>query len=228
VSPIVLRDQKPEKIAFVTYYKGEYGIHTLPRQEALHTVAMSDFGSAEAGPPIDFTPPQTHTLVPSNIHKKGTFEKLFLEGRPPVALGVTSGGDVFGGTEVTFSDVLGDKQFSLFASSVSQYRTMNFSYVNLSRRLQYAVQAYSQTQFYYGYDPGLLYGSEYAFISRDQAIATQTARGATIFGIYPFNRYSRVELSAGVFNYEQGYNDPNVGQFHALRRRVYTRDDGLP
>jgi len=210
VSPIVLRDQKPEKIAFVTYYKGEYGIHTLPRQEALHTVAMSDFGSAEAGPPIDFTPPQTHTLVPSNIHKKGTFEKLFLEGRPPVALGVTSGGDVFGGTEVTFSDVLGDKQFSLFASSVSQYRTMNFSYVNLSRRLQYAVQAYSQTQFYYGYDPGLLYGSEYAFISRDQAIATQTARGATIFGIYPFNRYSRVELSAGVFNYEQGYNDPNV------------------
>ena len=27
VSPIVLRDQKPEKIAFVTYYKGEYGIH---------------------------------------------------------------------------------------------------------------------------------------------------------------------------------------------------------
>jgi WD40 repeat protein len=210
VSPIVLRDQKIPTIAFVTYYKGEYGIHTLPRQEALHTVAMSDFGSAEAGPPIDFRPPSTHTLVPSNIHKKGTFEKLFLEGRPPVALGVTSGGDVFGGTEVTFSDVLGDKQFSMFASSVSQYRTLNFSYVNLSRRLQYAVQAYSQQQFYYGYDPGLLYGSEYAFVSRDQAIATQTARGATIFGIYPFNRYNRVELSAGVYNYEQGYNDPNL------------------
>jgi len=210
VSPIVLRDQKPAKIAFVTYYKGEYGIHTLPREEALHTVAMADFGSADAGAPIDFTPPQTHTLVPSNIHKKGTFEKLFLEGRPPVALGVTSGGDVFGGTEVTFSDVLGDKQFSMFASSVSQYRTLNFSYVNLSRRLQYAVQAYSQTQFYYGYDPGLLYGAEYAFVSRDQAIATQTARGATIFGIYPMNRYSRVELSAGMYNYEQGYNDPNL------------------
>src|SRR6476619_5398482 len=45
VSPIVLRDQKPAKIAFVTYYKGEYGIHTLPREEPLHTVASSDFGS---------------------------------------------------------------------------------------------------------------------------------------------------------------------------------------
>src|SRR3954469_5642945 len=210
VSPIVLRDQKPAKIAFVTYYKGEYGIHTLPREEPLHTVANADFGSADAGAPIDFKPPTTHQLIPSNIHKKGTFEKLFLEGRPPVALGVTSGGDVFGGTEVTFSDVLGDKQFSLFASSVSQYRTMNFSYVNLSRRLQYAVQAYSQTQFYYGYDPGQLYGAEYAFVSRDQAIATQTARGATIFGIYPLNRYARLELSAGLYNYEQSYNDPNL------------------
>src|SRR5688500_5940903 len=147
VSPIVLRDQKPAKIAFVTYYKGEYGIHTLAREEPLHTVATADFG-APGTPVIDFQPPQTPTLVRSNIHKKGTFEKLFLEGRPPVNVGVTSGGDLFGGTQVTFSDVLGDKQFSLFASSVAQYRTMSFSYLNLSRRLQYALQAYSQTQFY--------------------------------------------------------------------------------
>ena len=209
VSPIVLRDQKPTKIAFVTYYKGDYGIHTLPREEALHTVATADFGSPDA-PPIDFQPPQTHNLVKANIHKKGTFEKLFLEGRPPVNVGVTSGGDLFGGTSVTFSDVLGDKQFNLFASSVAQYRTMQFQYLNLSRRLQYALQAYSQTQFYYGYDPGLLYGTEYAFLSRDQAIATQTARGVTAFGIYPFNRYARLEVSGGIFNYNQGYNDADV------------------
>jgi len=210
VSPIVLRDQKPVKIAFVTYYKGEYGIHTLPREEPLHTVASADFGSP--GPIIDFVPPVTHQLVKSNIHKKGTFEKLFLEGRPPVNVGVTSGGDLFGGTQVTFSDVLGDKQFDLFASSVAQYRTMSFSYLNLSRRFQYALQAYSMTQFYYGYDPGLLYDQQYAFVSRDQAIATQSIRGATAFGIYPFNRYTRVELSTGIYNYNQGYNDQGLQQ----------------
>ena len=119
VSPVVLRDQKPGRIAFVTYYKGEYGIHTLTRDEPLHTVASADFGSP--GPIIDFTPPLSHTMVPQNVRRKGTFEKLFLEGRPPVALGVTSGGDVFGGTQVTFTDVLGDKQFNFFAASVSQY-----------------------------------------------------------------------------------------------------------
>ncbi len=210
VSPIILRDQKPAKIAFVTYYKGEYGIHTLPRLEPLHTVASADFGSP--GPIIDFQAPINHTLVKSNIKTKGTFEKLFLEGRPPVNVGVTSGGDLFGGTQVTFTDVLGDKQFNLFASSVSQYRTMSFSYTNLSRRLQYALQAYSQTQFYYGYDPGLLYGSQYAYLDRDDALATQTSRGATAYGIYPFNRYARVELSGGLFQFKQAYNDAGLQQ----------------
>ncbi len=59
---------------------------------------------------------------------------MFLDGRPPVALGVTSGGDFFGGTQISFTDVLGDQQFNLFAASVSQYRTMSLSYLNLERR----------------------------------------------------------------------------------------------
>jgi len=205
VSPIILRDQKPYRIAFVTYYKGEYGIHTLPREEPLHTVASADFGSP--GPIIDFTPPLSHTLVKQNIHKKGTFEKLFLEGRPPVALGVTSGGDLFGGTQVTFTDVLGDKQFNIFASSVSQYRTLSFSYINLSRRLQYALQAYSDTQFFYGYDPSTFYGINYGFIDRDTAIATQTVRGGSVSAIYPLNRYRRLQATYGILNFKQEYSE---------------------
>jgi outer membrane protein assembly factor BamA len=171
-------------------------------------VASADFGSP--GPIIDFQPPMTHTLVKSNIRRKGTFEKMFLEGRPPVALGVTSGGDLFGGTQVTFSDVLGDKQFNMFAASVQQYRTLSFSYVNLSRRVQYALQGFSQTQFYYGYNPGVFFGYDYAWIDRDQAIATQTARGATAFAIYPFNRYARVELTGGVMQFSQSFNEPDL------------------
>ena len=213
VSPVVLRDDKGSKIAFVTYYKGEYGIHTLNRDQPLATVATRDFGGDEPpGPPMDFVPPITHTLVRQNARKKGTFEKLFLEGRPPVNVGVTSGGDLFGGTQVTFTDVLGDKQFNMFAASVSQYRTMSFSYLNLSRRFQYALQAYSQTQFYYGFDPGLLYGYEYGFVDRDDALATQTARGATAYGIYPFNRYARLELSGGFLQYKQAYGEPVLQQ----------------
>ena len=50
------------------------------------------------------------------------FEKMFLEGRPPVSarVGVTNSGDVFGGTEISFGDVLGDKQVN-FSASIAQY-----------------------------------------------------------------------------------------------------------
>lgn len=232
VSPVVLRDQKNPRIAFVTYYKGDYGIHTLARDEALHSVPSGDFGSP--GPVIDFQPPLTHTLIQSNVRTKGTFEKLFLEGRPPVNIGVTSGGDLFGGTQVTFTDVLGDKQFNFFAASVSQYRTMAGSYINLSRRLQYALQAFSQTQFYYGYQPGQLYGYEYAYLDRDDAVATQSARGVTASGIFPFNRYARLQFSGGLLNFQQEFAIPelqdiaNEFQEERFGRRLFSSGNFMP
>ena len=122
-SPIVLNEGKTSRIAFVSYFKNEYSIRTLERKEPLHTAASSDFGAP--GPIIDFQAPLQHTLVKENQRKKGTFEKMFLEGRPPVNLGVTSNGDIFGGSQVSFGDVLGDKQINLFAASISQYRTMS-------------------------------------------------------------------------------------------------------
>jgi len=211
VSPVVLHDSPVNRLAFVTYFKGDYGLHILERKEELTKVATSDFGSP--GPIVDFQAPLMHTLVADNKKKKGKFEKLFLEGRPPVALGVTSGGDVFGGTQVTFTDVLGDQQFNVFISSVSQYRTMSFTWQNMERRLQWALQGYNETQFYYGqlesvfYDPYLS-----QFIDRDLAQATRTMQGGTAFAIYPMNRYRRFELSAGFSRYQESFNDPLVQQ----------------
>ena len=223
MSPVVLRDQTPPRIAFVTYYKSEWGIHVLNREEPLHTVASADFGAGETMATIPFQPPLSHTLVRGNIKKKGTFEKLFLEGRPPVNLGVTSGGDVFGGTQVTFTDVLGDKQFNMFAASVAQYRTMAFSYINLSRRFQYALQAYSQTQFFYGLDT-LFYAQEFGYLDRDQALATQSARGVTAVGIYPLNRYTRLEFSGGMLQFSQEYAAQDLQQIaEDYQRQVYGR-----
>ena len=224
-SPVVLRDQSPARLAFITYYKSEWGIHVLSREEPLHTVASADYGAGDPNAQdLPFVPPLQHQLVQSNIKKKGTFEKMFLEGRPPVALGVTSGGDLFGGTQVTFTDVLGDKQFNVFAASVSQYRTLSASYINLSRRLQYAIQGYSQTQFFYGYDPAVFYGLNYGYLDRDLAIATQTSRGGTAIGIYPLNRYARLEFSAGLLQFSQEYEEAELQEIaDQYQETVYGR-----
>jgi hypothetical protein len=205
-SPAVLKDGQSSRIAFVSYYKGDYTLRTLERKEPLHTAASADFGAP--GPIIDFQAPLQHTLVADNVRKKKTFEKMFLEGRPPVNVGVTSNGDLFGGTAVTFGDVLGDKQFNFTAASIAQYRTFALSYVNLGRRFQFALQGFSQTIFYYGQLGGAFYDPAYApFLSRGDAQATSTTRGGTAFGIYPFNRYNRVEVSGGFMQLEQSFNN---------------------
>src|SRR6185503_2352741 len=190
-------------------------LHVLDRRDPIVTAATADFGAP--GPIIDFQAPLSHTLIAEKKRRKGTFEKLFLDGRPPVNVGVTSGGDVFGGSAVTFSDVLGDKQFNLYAASISQYRTLSFSYLNLARRFNYAVQAYSQTQFFYGALEGVFYDPAFSnvFLDRDYALATRTVRGGSVFGIWPLNRYRRVELFGGVLQYQEEFNDPTLQDYSA-------------
>ncbi|MDA1184285.1 MAG: hypothetical protein O2930_06535 [Acidobacteria bacterium] len=203
-------DGEPQ-IAFVGYYKGEYELHTLDRPDPITVASNEDFGGP--GPIIDFQAPMAHTLVTANSRRKGTFEKMYLDGRPPLNVGVTSGGDVFGGSSVTFSDVLGDKQFNVYAASISQYRTYSGSYVNLARRFNYAVQGFSQTQFFFGQTGGVFYDPAFAnIIDRDLAVATRTVRGGTVFGIWPFDRYRRIELTAGLMHYNERFNDPGLEQ----------------
>ena len=66
VSPVVLRDEnKAQRIAFITYYKGEYGIHTVAAQkEALHTVATADFGAPGPSAGLPVPPPGIGSGVP--------------------------------------------------------------------------------------------------------------------------------------------------------------------
>jgi hypothetical protein len=222
-SPVILNEggSTTNKVAFISYYKNEYTIRTIERKEPLHTASTSDFGAP--GPIIDFQAPVQHTLVKDNVRRKGAFEKMFLEGRPPVNVGVTNNGDIFGGTQVSFGDVLGDKQVNLYAASISQYRTLSLSYVDLSRRFQWALQGYSQTQFFYGQYGGYFYDPSFApILSRSDAIATRTIRGGSLFGIYPFDRYRRIELSAGLVNLDEEYSDPALQAYsQSYQQQLY-------
>lgn len=221
LSPAVLPGDKTNRIAFVSYYKGEYALNTLERKDPIQTASTSDFGAP--GLVTDFQAPLSHTLVAENKRKKGFFEKMFLEGRPPVNVGVTSGGDIFGGTQITFTDVLGDKQFNLFAASISQYRTIAGSYVNLSRRFNYALQGFSQTSFFYGQLGGVFYDPAFSgFIDRDLAVATRTIQGGSAFGIWPLNRYRRLEVSGSVYNYSEQFEDQSLQDYsNNYQQQVY-------
>jgi len=208
-SPVVLREGAASRIAFVAYYKGNYELHTLDRKEALLTAATSDFGAP--GPIIDFQAPLSHTLVAENKRRKGAWDKLFMEGRPSVALGVTSGSNLFGGTAISFADVLGDRRIDASFAEMSQYRMYGLTMINMERRLNYAVQAYWQDIFYYGNLGGVYYDPYYApFIDRDLATSVRSNRGASVYGIYPFDRYRRIEFSSGFGYIAEKYNDQTL------------------
>jgi hypothetical protein len=214
VSPVVLPDTKGTKVAFITYYKGQFGLHTMALAKPLLTATTADFGAP--GPVIDFQAPLSHTLVAENIRKKKMFEKLFLDGRPSIAVGVTNNGDVFGGTQLSLSDVLGDHRIDFTIGAVMQYTTFAASYTSMARRFQWAVQGVYQKLFYYGNNPYYYDPLLQPYLSRSMAEATRSLAGGSVFGIYPLDTYRRVEVSAGYFHQSDSYNDQLTAELAAL------------
>ncbi len=100
---------------------------------------------------VDFQPDVTHEVVTDNKRRKKLFEGLYLEGRPPINVGVTSSGDFFGGSSLALTDTLGDQAFSLTILSVASYRIYTGQYANLASRLHYGVNIFDQTYFFYPY-----------------------------------------------------------------------------
>jgi len=207
LSPVVLDEGR---IAFVTYYKGDWGVHSLERKAPIHSAASDDFGTP--GPIVDFQSPLTHSFVPANMRQKKRFENMYLQGVPSVNIMVTNNGDLFGGTAITFGDILGDQHFVVYADSSAQYsatsRGFLFGWTDLSRRFQFTLQALAETRFFYGATGGVFYDPSIApFFNREQLLATSTQRGGNMVGVYPLSRYRRIEMSAGLFYVREQYSN---------------------
>ena len=206
MAPAPLKTPRGDRLAFITYYKGEFKLHTRDTTEPIKEVDQEVQAAAEGL--VDFQPDVPHEVVPENKRRKKLFEGLYLEGRPPINVGVTSSGNFYGGTSIVLTDVLGDQQFALTVLSVSSYRIYDGRYTNLASRLHYGVNFYDQTYFfypYYSYYPGY-YGQD----PRDLAIATQRFTGGQVFAEYPFNTFRRLEFGVGLAKVQEQYGDAQV------------------
>src|SRR5262249_38218028 len=61
-------------------------------------------------------------------------------------------------------------------------------------------------------------------IGRDQAIATQTIRGGSLIGVYPLDRYRRLQMSAGLQQLSEEFSDPTV----AALSQQYASQSSVP
>jgi hypothetical protein len=203
-SPSIIKDPKEGEdiLLFTSYYKGNWGLYRLPMDEPVKEITADMIVRTE-GPVIDFVPPVSHQIISENKRKKGLFEKFYVDGAPPIAVGVTSGGDFFGGTGISFSDVLGDQNFTFLALSVREFRQYYGSYTNRAGRFQYSLAGFDATSFFYA-SPYSISPVE----TRADSLATIRQTGATASAMYPISRFSRFELSAGVVQQSTGFEDP--------------------
>ena len=193
MAPAPLKTPRGERLAFITYYKGEFKLHTKDTAEPIKEVDQEVQAAAEGL--VDFQPDVPHEVVPENKRRKRLFEGLYLEGRPPINVGVTSSGNFYGGTAIALTDVLGDQLFTFTVLSVSSYRIYDGRYTNLASRLHYGVNFFDQTYFFYPYNS--YYPSYYGQDPRDLAIATQRFTGGQVFAEYPLDTFRRLEFGVG-------------------------------
>ena len=113
----------------------------------------------------------------------------------------------------------------MFAASVSQYRTLSFSYINLSRRFQYALQGYSQTQFFYGQQHGRALRSGVFGLHRSRRRASRRGRRAAARPSASIRSIAtaRLELSAGFVQLQRGVQRPDLeaGSRTSISRSTY-------
>jgi Tol biopolymer transport system component len=200
--PAVLKG-KYDHLAFITYFKGEYRLFGRDTNDPVKEVEQ-DVRSADEGS-VDFQADVPHQVIPENKRKKGTFEGLQLEGRPPLNIGVSSGGDFFGGTQVALTDVLGDHNLMVTAYSYREFRSYQGDYLNLSRRLHWGVSAFDQTQFFFAspYNLNPTY-------SREGAFATQRITGGIAVAQWPLNKFQRIDISAGAYRLNESFENPDA------------------
>ena len=207
LAPAPLKSPKgPDRLAFITYHKGQLKLHAKDTAEPMKEVAQ-DVRAASLGL-ADFEPDVTHEVVPENKRRKKLFEGLYLEGRPPINVGVTSSGDVFGGSALALTDTLGDQAFSFSVLSVASYRVYQGQYANLASRLQYGVSLFDETYFFYPYSS--TYSGYYGYNVRDLAVATQRFTGGQLFAQYPLDIFRRIELGTGLIKVKEQYTDPST------------------
>jgi len=205
MAPAPIRGKSGDRLAFISYFKGEYRLQSIDLAEPLKEVDQDVRASSEDI--VDFQPDVTHQVVAENKRKKRLFEKLFLEGRPPLNVAITSRGDFFGGSQVALTDVLGDQNFVLTAYSIREFRSYEGTYFNLSKRLHWGVSAFDITNFFF---PAYYIPQNY--FSRDGALATQRYTGAQLLAQYPIDKFRRIDFSIGFARLAEQYDNPDVEQ----------------
>ena len=243
-SPILVRDGDKERIAFTSFFKGQYRffVMDLPKPVAVFAKGTeTDDGSTQTTgeqlaatfgipqePPAQGGASQESDFRPTKqlaIDKGKVADKKFrvlIAGRPSVITGVS--GDTFAvASGVVLQDILGDQEFRFFTSRIRGFQSYNVGYLDLRHRFQYLTDFLFDDDFFFAPLP--------APVANEIGIGVDIVRsriyGGRIISQYPFSRFYRAEFSAGLFDLAQEFYFPDVQELYEQFLRNTGQDDAL-
>ena len=198
----------PNAVVFSSFNKGAFQIFKSERTgQPEGTLQFTEFKPEEQERATRFEPVVTLEIEKDKIQAYKGMGQLYLMARPPLDAIVSTDGSIYGGSAVTFSDLMGDYNFSLVVYQVRSFRSYYFAFINQKSRIQWMANAYQYTLFYYPpysyYDPTL-----YNYLSYRDAVASRQISGASIAAFYPFNKFYRAEAAFQYSHYEEDFADP--------------------
>jgi WD40-like Beta Propeller Repeat len=181
-----------EQLVFAAYYKLRFQLYITDVKKPFKVLPDLNPAPAPAGPQTTakYVPAIEVHIDPEKIQKKAS-KKLFIDDAG-VTAGVNSDQTFVSNTYLSFSDNLGNRRFTALLQSVSTYSNVDLSYVNLTKRFQYGVEAFD-TRLYYVTNPEALTTPGVKPDTRQYLRQT----GAVALGLYPLDRYHRFETSVG-------------------------------
>ncbi len=199
----------PKKIVFSSFNKGAFQLFKSELEGVIEqTLNFADLGPEETFE--KFEPIVTLEIQKDKIQAHKGMGKLYVTSRPPVDAIVSTDGSFYGGSAVAFSDILGDRTFSVMAYQVQDFRSYFFTYLNQQHRFQYMFNAFQYSIYYY---PDLYYYNPsdimWQNLTYRDAIAVRKISGLNVAGYYPFSRYYRFEAGLGFYHYEEDNLDPS-------------------
>ena len=195
------------EVVFSSFNKGSFQLFRskfTAREETVEAPPASDPPSQASRP---FEPIVKVDISPEKIGVTKGLGPMYVTSRPPIDAVVSTDGSIFGGSQISFADILGNHNFNVLVYQARSYSSTFLSYFNRSARLGWGLSAFQYTLFYYPsyvyYDP-----SFFALTNYRDAIATRMITGLNLQGYYPLNRYYRAEFALGFYRFEENYADP--------------------
>ncbi len=184
----VKREKAPDQVVYTGFWKGSFDLYLAdldkPVTESAGTPPAATPTAAEALP--KFEPDIQVTLDDANVSKYHGM-KLFVEDAG-ASVGITTDQTVLGYTYLNLSDYLGNHRLFLNFSAIESFSNFDFTYVDFSRRWNWAVEAFDYREYYV---------TQRSPVDPLRSKQTYQTTGAVLSWIYPFTLYHRVEAGLG-------------------------------